>query len=607
MKPQSRRHIPVQRRFGLPLLGALLALLVSVTAYAKSSVYVTNNTAKPLRFKITSNLPNQHWNRRHTVVAPFSRKVVFETNRDTGVTNGKTFTFTAEVTARDSKIDGKVHAQGPNNFQIKLRLKGTPTHSHMWQSHRSQAGHQAAWHDDRSKHNTSMHVAGRRWGVQYWAYYTGTDDDVEYVFREEYPKPTGFGQRLTKAWKAQHLNVLSYNIYMRPTSIFLNGQSERMKQMPQQLRGYDVVVFQEMFDDDLRAVLKAAMRKEGYRHASAPLGSDGSLPIPINGGPAPLDVLQDGGVIIFSRHPIVAQGQMNYSDCTSDDCLSAKGAVWVKINKRVGGKNNFFNVVGTHLDATSPSARFLQLKELKKFVDRQSAIKSSDPLIYAGDMNINMWERTAGGSTKTSRHFRDMLGILNAEYFTGSQIRGHLRKDITHDGPVNDLSSGTKDYFDYVLVSKGHRRVMSSSFAEVRVPRAFHEWRDVATDKARWDLSDHYAVYGSLHFEEPGLGFDPGPYDPPGSTPLYLCNATSDCPDKLVCDKSQGALPGAVPPPGSGPRVMTTTASKPRITRKGRPTARPSSSGKMSKSKPRATAAKPRKLWSGVCRIAPPR
>jgi hypothetical protein len=97
--------------------------------------------------------------------------------------------------------------------------------------------------------------------------------------------------------------------------------------------------------------------------------------------------------------------------------------------------------------------------------------------------------------------------------------------------------------------------------------------------------------------DDQGLGFEPG-YSPPGTaTPLYLCNATSDCPGTLICDKSQGVLPGAVPPPGAQTRAATTSTPAAGLSKMGQPAA-----GKATT----ASANQPRKLWSGVCRIAPP-
>lgn len=591
--------------------------MTAVTASADTNVFVTNNTAKPIEVKVSSTLPKAHWRKGNTVIPPFSRKKIFRTSRHKGVKNGKTYTFTGEVIARDSKKPNKVHVQGPNNFEIKLKLKGTPTHSHMWQSYRDQAGSQGSWEDDRKKYGTQLHVGKRAWNATYWAYATEGDDDVEYVFRENYPKPTGVGKRVTADWKSRHLNVLAYNTFLRPVGVprpgvpvagvpiggdelFPDGQAARTPLIPPQLRGYDVVVLQEVFDAGLRSKLLAGMAKHGYKYASAPLGAEGTI--------------QDGGVVIVSRYPIANQKPMYYSQCDGADCLSSKGAVWVRIKKRVAGKDYFFNVFGTHMQTSSDwGVQKSQLRELKKFIDGRKAIRKNEPVIIAGDLNVNMWTNADPRDRSKSEHFKEMKRILDARYFSGAQIRGHLPKDLTHDGPTNDLGEGSRSYLDYVLVSKAdkHRKVMNSSFAEVRVPRASREWKRLATDKARWDLSDHYAVYGSLHFQDEGLGFDPQ-YGEGPDAPIYLCNADAQCPSGLTCQKfpaGQGVPPNAVPPPSkAGPKASKSSASSRKIGKRGGMSRGTSSRGGMAKtSKPKAGKAPSRAMWSGTCRIPPPK
>lgn len=610
----------------LSALAFIGASMTAVTASADTNVFVTNNTAKPIEIQLSSTLPKAHWRKGNTVIPPFSRKKIFRTSRHKGVKNGKTYTFTGRLIARDSKKPRKVHAQGPNNFEIKLKLRGTPTHSHMWQSHRTQAGSQGSWEDDRKKYGAKLHVGKRQWAATYWAYATEGDDDVEYVFREDYPKPTGRGKKVTADWRSRHLNVLAYNTFLRPAGVplppkpvaglpigadelFPDGQETRVPLIPAQLKGYDVVVLQEVFDDNLRPKLLAGMAKQGYKYASEPLGAEGTV--------------EDGGVVIVSRYPIVNQKPMYYSRCAGSDCLGSKGAVWVRINKRAGGKDHFFNVFGTHLQAGAEwGVRKSQLRELKKFIDRRKAIRNGEAVIIAGDLNVNLWKTSDPNEFSESDDFRDMLRILDAEYFKGAQIRGHLRKDLTHDGPVNDLGEGSKSYLDYVLVSKAdkHRKIMKSSFAEVRVPRSYGEWKHLATDKARWDLSDHYAIYGSLHFESDGLGFDPG-YGQGPDAPIYLCNTDDQCPSALTCQKfppGQGIPPNAVPPPSKGkPKAAKTSASR-GMAKRGGTSKAAASRGATSRSpikrrgtaqtgKPKAGKAGSRAMWSGTCRVPPPK
>ena len=578
-------------RLGLSLAGFVTAGLLATTAYADSSVYVTNNTPKPIKLDIKSTLPSKYWKKKATVIPPFSRREIFETNRDQGVKSGKTYVFTAKVLPKDAKT-GAAGKQYTQPFEIKLKLKGSTVGSHMWQSYNSQVDSHGSWHDDRKKYGTKMRVDGRHWNVTYWAYFTGGDDDVEYVFRENYKKPEGFGKKLTGEWKASHLNVLSYNAYLRPTSMFKNGQMQRAEMIPGQLTGYDVVVFQEAFDDDARAVLINGMKSKGYKYVSKILGNDEG-------------VEQDGGVIIVSRHPIVKQAQIEFKDCDGSDCLAEKGVVYVKVNKKIGGKNNYFHVFGTHLQTGgAPHVQNKQLNQMRKFIDSRKISKSEGVLI-AGDMNIDMYNKG---------RFNTMLNKLNAGYFTGSQIRGHkpAGKDITHDGPINDLGDGSVSYLDYVLYSKGHRKPTSASFAETRVPRALMEWKEFEHEKAMWDLSDHYAVYGNYHFANNMLDdWDPYGGNPPSGPgdPFQLCNKDSDCPAGLTCQKNTTGAK-AVPPKK---KTAAVTKTKPAKSTKAMKPVKKATVGRVkpiTKKKTtigKASALGDKKMYSGVCKIPPPK
>ncbi|CAF1261026.1 unnamed protein product, partial [Didymodactylos carnosus] len=51
------------------------------------------------------------------------------------------------------------------------------------------------------------------------------------------------------------VNILSYNIYMRPIQLFLNDQLIRAKLIPSYVREYDIIIFQEAFDGKARQLI----------------------------------------------------------------------------------------------------------------------------------------------------------------------------------------------------------------------------------------------------------------------------------------------------------------------------------------------------------------
>ncbi len=501
MKPKN--HF----KYCLVVLGVLVGILSTSLSYATSRVFVQNNTSMDLVFNTTSTLGGAYWKNKARVVKAWHRGEIFETNRDEGVKDGKTYYFTSEVTVKDPTKKGQVVKQYQQNFALRLKLRGSTVNSHMWQSVRDQVDRQHTWHDDRKKWNAGMRVKKRRWNVKYWAFYAVTEDNVEYVFQEEYPLPEGNLTNMPYDWKRNHLNVLSYNIYMRPTphgptplapggtagiGTFFNGQSIRAGMIPGKISGYDVIVFQEAFDDDVRAKLLKPLKKE-YPYHSRILGSDRG-------------VEQDGGVIIISKWPIVNGGgtQKLFGDvCDGWDCWADKGVLYVKINKAIKkGEKNYFHIFGTHMnDGEWKDVQTKQLRMIKSFIDAQK-IPSSEPVIIAGDFNVD----------KYGSNFPTLLKMLNAGYMlSGPNLNPYRGHRYTHDGPLNDLGSGSQSYYDYVLYSKAHSGLTPASFAEVRVLRANDEWKEFPHESAMWDLSDHFAVYANLHFHyDPLKDWDPG-------------------------------------------------------------------------------------------------
>ena len=455
-------------------VGFFLVFLGNASSWADSSIMVQNNTTHHLLIKTISNLGKEYWKEKSPYIPAGGRREVYETNRGKGVKNGETYFFTSEIIVKDPKTGAEI-TQFPQNFALRLQLKGSSVGSHMWQSVTDQAKRQHNWHDERKKWNAKMRIGDRQWNVKYWAYFTGGDDNVEYVFQEEYPLPEGYLQKLPSDWHQSHLNVLTYNIYMRPTILFKNGQMTRAKILPDKVPGYDVIVFQEAFDDEVRSELLGRLKKE-YPHHSRILGHDRG-------------VEQDGGVIMVSKWPIVAQMQTLFGDvCSGNDCLADKGVLYVKIKKPVkDDKPNYFHIFGTHLNNGNPDVQIKQLKIIYDLIEAQN-IPQSEPVLIAGDMNIPMGDKN---------RYNGMLKILRAGYFPDEQLKGYR---FTSNGFFNDLGGVPSAYLDYVLYSRRHAQPTTASFAEVRIIRSFDEWKEFPLEPARWDLSDHFPVYANYYF-----------------------------------------------------------------------------------------------------------
>lgn len=443
--------------------GALLAALLGAwvpCARASTTIYVQNNTPFAFSVAVTQTgapLAADKWQRGAATVAPGRREAVVRFNRDSGITDGQRFYFTTAL-----RKDG-------SELSLRQQLLGASVNSHMWQS-LGGPGFSDAWFDDRNTHVGNWASGGAQFRVLYRAFFTGTDDDVEYILQYAYP---------VEAQDADTFSVFAYNLYMRPTSLFKNGQSIRARLMPAQFHGYDALVFSEAFDDDTRAELLNGLRPE-YPYASAIMGSDRG-------------VEQDGGMIIVSRWPIVAQDQRRFANvCTGSDCQADKGVVYVKVDRM--GRS--YHIFGSHTQAWSTpegaQVRAQQFGIIKAFIDSKG-IPAGEPVLIAGDLNVN--------KLKFPDEYAQMLRVLNAEC---PPLTGYW---ASWDPSTNLLAEQgvPSEYLDYVLWSKDHKAPTESS-NEVRIVRSAEEWKEYGFEHAMWDLSDHYPVYGRFKFREQFIG-----------------------------------------------------------------------------------------------------
>lgn len=271
-----------------------------------------------------------------------------------------------------------------------------------------------------------------------------------------------YGQISAPTYKTENgteVKILCWNIYMLP---WLNkGQWGRIHHIEQHLKenDYDVLVLQEVFLERMKHRLIKTL-SEQYPFYAGPPGKDFGL------------FGQDGGVMIFSKHPIVRQESIVYDEgCKGADCLSQKGAVFVEIQKG----STRFQVIGTHLQSMSD-------KECQKIRDRQMCSIYTDllqkhetpqvPQFIVGDLNTEC---------HIPQRYLRMLALLDAkdaakshEYFTISPKNKFKEKD-------NEQTT-----LDYIL--------FRANQAFVHVKHGF-----IKIFKGKWsedndDLSDHYAV-----------------------------------------------------------------------------------------------------------------
>jgi phospholipase C len=273
--------------------------------------------------------------------------------------------------------------------------------------------------------------------------------------------------QLVHAQVRDEFNLLTYNVYLRPTTLFANGQMIRAGLLPNELSGYDVIVFQETFDDEARAKLLSGLQRE-YPYQTAVLGQD-------------TDMEQDGGVAIVSKWPILRQDQRFFAVCHGNDCKSQKGMLYALVNK----SGRCYHIIGTHTQADDKrwQIRMQQFQTIKEFIT-STHIRSDEPVLIAGDLNED----------KFKLHYVEMLERLRAEH------PGQTGPTFTFDGPANDLNSTLETkYLDYALYSRDHLSPLVAT-NEVKVFKSPSPWRQYPWENWYYDLSDHYAVLGSFRF-----------------------------------------------------------------------------------------------------------
>ena len=263
--------------------------------------------------------------------------------------------------------------------------------------------------------------------------------------------------------EATSFRVLTYNAHLVPWPIDNENSDEAAARIGAVIGDYDVIIFQEAFEDSSRDILKNSLMAK-YPHQTDVVGKDGIF-------------TQDGGVFMVSKWPIEYTAQRLYGDVCrgglfgdNGDCLADKGVLYARIRKE--GKP--LHVFGTHMDADAKDKpghdrdiREQQMAIIRNLID-DLHISPQEAVVIAGDLNVDLYR---------SGEYASMLRNLGSVHPLppGGDARGFT----TDDG---------RQYLDYVLYSERHVMPEYSS-NEVVFPRYQGK-----------DLSDHYAVHGDFGF-----------------------------------------------------------------------------------------------------------
>jgi endonuclease/exonuclease/phosphatase family metal-dependent hydrolase len=219
------------------------------------------------------------------------------------------------------------------------------------------------------------------------------------------------------------LKIFTYNVQMRDQLDKLKYHNvERARVIAGILArsDYDVLIFQEAFDDDARKEMNKILGPT-FKYRTTIVGSDDDIRAQnvLDGGrllgfiygavflpawAASLTALaglaagaalgwitgkpkSDGGAFMMSRWPIQLQGQTLYKKATGNDRFGKKGVSWALINKQ----GFYFNVYGTHTQSGSGNDEFAtrvsQFKQIRAMYE--ATAPNWQPALIAGDFNVD--------------------------------------------------------------------------------------------------------------------------------------------------------------------------------------------------------------------------
>lgn len=357
-------------------LTLIISLVFCNHLFGQSTVYVRNSTWQNFEVEAeqfgTLIIPSTEWSASDSTVRAWletTGEEVLSFNRtNTTVPEGDTAYF-------DVNLNGST-----DTITIKTRVIGIAGGTEMDYSVAGN-GFSEPWFDDGNFHEVQTTLAGKSVIIKFKPDNDDTNMDRNLRFAIHDLPVYEIDQADFE--NPNVMNVMFYNVQMISFGVSGMAQaSERGSLLPAQISEYqDVVSFCEAFDDGPRENdLIPSMVAAGFPYYTTILNNPtGIIPFPVN-----------GGVITFSRWPIEAEDEIDFSLCgqASQDCLSNKGVKYTCINKL--GKR--YHIFGTHMDAGGQAddieAKRQSYRELREFIADLN-IPDGEPVIYGGDFNTS--------------------------------------------------------------------------------------------------------------------------------------------------------------------------------------------------------------------------
>jgi len=279
------------------------------------------------------------------------------------------------------------------------------------------------------------------------------------------------------------VSVLASNVMLLPETFGGIGNATRAGLLADApyLRGHDVVVLSEMFDNPHAETVMRGLAAE-YPHQTPVLGRSTSGWDATEGAFSWL-APEDGGVTVLSRWPILRRVQYVYRTACGADWLANKGFVYAVLD--VGGDR--VHVVGSHAQAEdslcsdAAAVRAQQFAELDAFLDAQR-IPAGEQVIVAGDLNV----------VQASPEYAAMLALTGTVAPTRSAGAPYSFDSGTNTLAAHRYPGYPGETLDYVLYRRGNA-MPAARPNSVLAPQS-PPWTAGGTTFT--DYSDHYPVAG---------------------------------------------------------------------------------------------------------------
>jgi len=291
----------------------------------------------------------------------------------------------------------------------------------------------------------------------------------------------------SNTFKAMTYNIQIFPFYGDVVSL-PNNKRERAYRLPTLIGDQqDVVSLNEVFDRDLRNHIIADMSSMYPYHIEPPGMNEPNF--------------LSGGVLVFSKWPILTAKEHVYKNCSMEECMANKGIIYIKLQKSINGIVQNYNVFSTHVQAfKNPletqeyyQSRTRQIRELKEFINQQN-ISEDEPVFVTGDLNIDKYDPTLSdyhGSTLQTE-YEYLLSELDAT------DPAQVGLKYSFDANINTMligHSNERGRLDYVLYLNKHKAPLNA----VNYVRTMRDTWNPAMYPS-YDTSDHFPVIGAFIF-----------------------------------------------------------------------------------------------------------